>query len=145
MKELTSALHRICIAQNENVLVNMVYTEIGGNDHEVFGAFSGQGAGGGLFFQDSDGNITVSDDPDDFSTSVDEDTTKAIFLELEKLRAEMERLDERGNLIGFSQCGLAFLSESEANNGYIEAYSADASEDFIYDLQEEWNLNFFKD
>ena len=145
MKELTSVLHRICIAQNENVLVNMVYTEIGDNDHEVFGAFSGQGAGGGLFFQDSDGNITVSDDPDDFSTSVDEDTTKAIFLELEKLRAEMERLDERGNLIGFSQCGLAFLSESEANNGYIEAYSADASEDFIYDLQEEWNLNFFKD
>ena len=145
MKEITSALHRICIAQNENVLVNMVYTEIGGNDYEVFGAFSGQGAGGGLFFQDSDGNITVSDDPDDFSTSFDEDTTKAIFLELEKLRAEMERLDERGNLIGFSHCGLAFLSESEANNGYIEAYSEDASEDFIYDLQEEWNLNFFKD
>ena len=145
MKEITSALHRICIAQNENVLVNMVYTEIGGNDYEVFGAFSGQGAGGGLFFQDSDGNITVSDDPDDFSTSVDEDTTKAIFFELEKLRAEMERLDERGNLIGFSHCGLAFLSESEANNGYIEAYSEDASEDFIYDLQEEWNLNFFKD
>ena len=145
MKELTSGLHRICIAQSENVLVNMVYTEIGGDDYEVFGAFSGKGAGGGLFFQDTDGDITVSDDPDDFDTSVDSDTTKAIFLELEKLRAELETHDEEGNLTGFSQSGLAFLAGFEANDGYIEAYSADASEDVIYDLQEEWNLNFYKD
>ena len=33
----------------------------------------------------------------------------------------------------------------ENEDGYAEVYSEDASEDFIYDVQEEWNLNFWKD
>ena len=40
----------------------MVYTEVGKNDYEVFGAFSGICGGGGLFYQNTDNEMFVSDD-----------------------------------------------------------------------------------
>ena len=49
-------------------------------------------------------------------------------------------------MVSLSQKGLDFLQTgSEDQNGYSEVYSEGASEDFIYDIQEEWNLEFYKD
>ena len=71
--------------------------------------------------------------------------TPHIFRQLERLRAMFEENDEEGNLAGLSKEGQNFLETSYNNDGYIEAYSKGASEDFIYDVQDEWNLNFFRD
>ena len=52
----------------------------------------------------------------------------------------------RGDLeVGLSNEGQNFLETGFNDNGYVEAYSKGASEDFIYDIQDEWSLNFFKD
>ncbi len=49
-------------------------------------------------------------------------------------------------MVGLSQKGLNFLhTGSEDDDGYSEVYSEGASEDFIYDVQDEWNLEFYKD
>ena len=32
---------------------------------------------------------------------------------------------------------------TEDENGFMWAFSPDASNDFIYDIQDEWNLSFF--
>ena len=71
MKIKQSDIHRICVAQDAELLVNMAYAEVGEDDYEVLGVFSGQGAGGGLFHQNVDGDISVSDDPGEFDTAVD--------------------------------------------------------------------------
>ena len=72
------------------------------------------------------------------------DEVNSIFRQLERLRAMFEENDEEGNLAGLSKEGQKFLETGYNNDGYIEAYSKGASEDFIYDVQDEWNLNFFK-
>jgi len=140
-----SKIHRIVISQDGKILVNMVYAEIGEDGYEVFGVFSGQDDGGGLFHQSSDGDITVSDDLGEFEANIDPDEVNSIFRQLERLRAMFEENDEEGNLAGLSKEGQKFLETDYNNDGYIEAYSKGASEDFIYDVQDEWNLNFFKD
>ena len=62
---------------------------------------------------------------------------------LERLRAEFEAYDEDGNMVGLSQKGVDFLQTgSEGQNGYSQVYSEGASEDFIYDIQDEWNWEF---
>tara|TARA_Y100000294_G_scaffold164995_1_gene172170 strand:+ start:669 stop:815 length:147 start_codon:yes stop_codon:yes gene_type:complete len=33
---------------------------------------------------------------------------------------------------------------NEDDDGYSEVYSEGASEDFIYDVQDHWNLHFYK-
>ena len=39
-----------------------------------------------------------------------------------------------------------FLSQAGSDDdGYVAAYSDDASEDYIYDIQDEWNLAFYLD
>ena len=145
MKIKQSDIHRICVAQDAELLVNMAYAEVGEDDYEVLGVFSGQGAGGGLFHQNVDGDISVSDDPGEFDTAVDMEVASIIFRDLERYRADFEIHDESGDLVGISEAGLDFLSGFDADDGYVEAYSEEASEDFIYDLQDEWNLNFYKD
>ena len=35
--------------------------------------------------------------------------------------------------------------QQEDENGLVEVYSEGASEDFIYDVQDEWNLGYYKD
>jgi len=135
-------LYRILIVQNDEPLVNMVYVEI---NSEVCGAFSGDG-GGGLFYFNEDHEASVSDDFSEFDTSLlgSLEEVEKIYSELESLRSEYEEYDDEGNIIGVSEKGLKFLSQAESDeNGYIECYSDGASEDYIYDIQYEWNLNFF--
>jgi hypothetical protein len=134
--------YRILIAQNEQILVNMVYAEI---NEEVCGAFSGDG-GGGLFYFNEDHEVSVSDDYGEFETSLlgDYENVGNIYSNLEKLRSDFEEYDDDGDIIGISEEGKNFLTSSQSDeNGYIECYSDGASEDFIYDIQYEWNLNFF--
>ena len=141
----TDKTFRILVARHEEPEVNMVYAEVGGDEYEVFGAFSGISGGGGLFHQNKDGEITVSDDCGEFSSKWGDDVNE-ICSNLERLRAEFEAYDEDGNMVGLSQKGLDFLQTgSEDQNGYSEVYSEGASEDFIYDIQDEWNLEFYKD
>lgn len=138
------ALHRIVCAQDSQPLVNMVYAEIGDEEHEILGAFSGIGGGGGLFHQ-AEGNMHVDDDPGVFETKLEPDEVQEICTELERLRASFESFDDDGNLVALSQSGVEFVnsSASEAGDGYTLALSESASEDFIYDVQDEWNLNFY--
>jgi len=134
--------YRILIAQNDQILVNMVYSEI---NEEVCGAFSGDG-GGGLFYFNEDHEVSVSDDYGEFETSLlgDYENVGNIYSNLEKLRSSFEEYDDDGDIIGISEEGQNFLMNSQSDeNGYIECYSDGASEDFIYDIQYEWNLNFF--
>ena len=140
--EITSEnSHRILIALNDEILVNMVYAEI---NEEVCGAFSGDG-GGGLFYFNEDHEATVSDDFGEFDAPLlgDYEDLAKIYLKLEKLRSDFEDSDDDGNIIGISEAGLEFLNNYQSDeNGYAECYSDGASEDFIYDIQYEWNLNF---
>jgi hypothetical protein len=115
----------------------MIYAEIEG---EVFGAFSGNG-GGGLFYFNEDHESTVSDDLYEFDSSYER--LEETCTELERLRSEFEEYDDAGNIIGISEIGQEFLSQYGSNDdGYIVAFSDDASEDYIYDIQDEWNLKF---
>lgn len=137
------ALHRIVCAQDGQPLVNMVYAEIGDGEHEIFGAFSGMDGGGGLFHQ-VEGSMQVDDDPGAFHSKFSTDEVAAIFTELERLRASFESFDDEGNLLGLSAFGLEFVkSNGSDGDGYTMALSESASEDFIYDVQDEWNLNFY--
>lgn len=139
-------IFRILILQSGNIEVNMVYAEVGGEDYEVLGAFSGHSGAGGLFHQDQDGEVTVSDDPGDFSTKVSTEESEIIFSDIERLRSKFEKYDNDGNLLGLSEEGINFLKLFGGDlNGYSEVYSEGASEDFIYDIQDEWNLSFYKD
>ena len=73
------------------------------------------------------------------------DDVNEICSNLERLRAEFEAYDEDGNMVGLSQKGVDFLQTgSEGQNGYSQVYSEGASraEDFIYDIQDEWNWEF---
>ncbi len=140
---MSEETHRIVVSDDDFIMVNMIYREI---DDEILGAFSGDG-GGGLFHQDADGEFVVSDDFAEFqSQCMDLAALEKCAGELEKLRAEFENINEDGDLVGLSDAGLAFVDTfGEASNGCMMAFSEGASEDFIYDIQDEWNLNFYLD
>ena len=145
-QENNKNIYRIVAARSEEPELNMVYTEVGKNDYEVFGAFSGICGGGGLFYQNTDNEMFVSDDIYEFSTSLSDEDLENTFQKLEKLRAVFENYDDEGNLIGLSEKGLLFIKQQqEDENGLVEVYSEGASEDFIYDVQDEWNLGYYKD
>lgn len=71
MKIDKSKVHRISIADGKRVLVNLVYAEFGEVDYEVLGVFSGETCGGGVFHQNSEGDITISDDPGELESSIE--------------------------------------------------------------------------
>ena len=145
-QENNKNIYRIVAARSEEPELNMVYTEVGKNDYEVYGAFSGICGGSGLFYQNTDNEMFVSDDIYEFSTSLSDEDLENIFQKLEKLRAEFENYDDEGNLVGLSEKGLLFIKQQqEDENGLVEVYSEGASEDFIYDVQDEWNLSYYKD
>ena len=98
-----------------------------------------------FFIFSTDISSSFSLDLVEFEANIDPDEVNNIFRQLERLRAMFEENDEEGNLAGLSKEGQKFLETGYNNDGYIEAYSKGASEDFIYDVQDEWNLNFFKD
>ena len=140
---MSDNIFRIVVTDGEYLAVNMVYQEI---DDEVMGAFSGDG-GGGLFHQNADGEFTVSDDFGEFdSQCMDYDALEARATNLEKLRAEFESYNEDGDLEGLSSKGDSFVQDhGKMNNGLTMSFSEDARDDFIYDVQDEWNLNFYLD
>lgn len=137
-------VYRIVCARDEELEVNMVYAEVGGEDYEVFGVFSGVNAGGGMFHATSEGGITVSDDPGEFTSSIEIAECGEIFQQLEKLRSEFEVHDESGELLGLSEAGLSFVNQSD-EDGVVMALSQGASSDFIYYCQDNWNLNYYLD
>ena len=135
---------RVVVLVHDELVVNMVYAEVGGDEYEVFGAFSGINAGGGLFHQTDDG-IVVSDDPGEFQSRLTASAVEQTFRWLESERTKFEEYDDDGELIGLSDVGHDFTSNfSEDDSGVLEAYSEGASEDFLYDCQEDWNLNYYK-
>ena len=117
--------------------LNLVYAEVG-EDVEIFGAFSG--IAGLNVSSASDGEITVSDDPFEFDTKF-ADEVEEISSKMESLRAEFEETDDDGNLIGLSDQGKKFVKDFPENDGEA-AHSEDASDDFIIDIQDDWNLAF---
>ena len=133
-------IHRIVVTSEGDPSLNLVYAEVG-EDVEIFGAFSGICGGLGMFHQNSDGEITVSDDPFEFDTKfIDE--VEEISSKMESLRAEFEETDDDGNLIGLSDQGKKFVKDFPENDGEVFAHSQDASDDFIIDIQDDWNLAF---
>ena len=136
--------YRIAILDNERLILNMVYTEV---DEEIFGVYSGMIRSGPhvcYFHQYEFGKFNVSDDYFEFETNHD---LKNIFIELDDLRNEFEIWDDEGDSFKFSNAGKEFIAANELINddGWLEAYSEGASEDFIYDLQNEWQLSLRKD
>ncbi len=136
-------IHRIGIALNEEWLVNLVYIEIGQVNYEVLGSFSGKG-GGGYFHQQIDGVVVVSNDPLEFEVVLSNQILQQTVGYLDRARSEFELNDDQGNVVEISQKGLKFLAPHKSEHGYVEAFSEGASEDFIYDLQDHWNLSFWK-
>ena len=135
-------IFRVVVANDGEPLVNMVYSEVGGNDYEVFGAFSGSCGGMGLFHQ-SDDRLTVSDDCSEFESKLLPEEVAAVCSELERLRHEFESYDDDDMLVGLSAAGLAFVDDGYVgDDGMTYAFSDGASDDFIYDIQGEWNLDF---
>ena len=139
--------YRIAVVDHERVILNMVYAEVGGSEYEVFGVYSGMIRSGPhvcYFHQDQDSEFTVSDDYFEFETNHD---LSNIFDELDELRNEFEIWDDEYDSFEFSDAGKEFIAANELINddGWVEAYSEDASEDFIYDLQHKWQLNLYKD
>tara|TARA_B100000287_G_C20513216_1_gene733913 strand:+ start:598 stop:966 length:369 start_codon:yes stop_codon:yes gene_type:complete len=119
----------------------MVYAEVGDNN-EIFGAYSGVCGGLGMFHQNNDIGITVSDDPYEFDSEFGENVEE-ISSQIEALRFEFEEYDDLGDLVGLSSSGIDFVKNAtEEEDGFLWAFSPDASNDFIYDIQDEWNLSF---
>lgn len=136
--------YRIVVTYEDEPTLNMVYAELGDEDCEVFGAFSGICGGLGMFHQNADGDIVVSDDPFEFDTKFEEEVEN-ICKKMESLRSDFENLDADGTLIGLSADGKKFIkdkSEELNGDGYMWSFDPDASDDFIYDIQDDWNLAF---
>lgn len=139
-------VHRIVIARSEEPELNMIYTEVGGDDYEVLGSFSGICGGLGLFLINTDGEATVSDDFNEFQSKLSVSELEATFKYLEKERATFEATNDEGELVGLSDAGLEFISTfDESDEGIVNAFSEEASDDMIYDIQDEWNLDFYLD
>lgn len=122
----------------------MVYMGVG---EEIFGAYSGMISSGPhvcYFHQNQDGELTVSDDYFEFETNHD---LADIFSKLDDLRFEFENWDDEGDSFEFSDAGKDFIAINQSinNDGWLEAYSDGASEEFIYKLQNEWQLSLRKD
>ena len=94
-------------------------------------------------YQNNEIEITVSDDPYEFDSEFGDDVEE-ISSKIEALRFEFEEYDDLGDLVGLSSAGIAFIENAtQEEDGFLWAFSPDASNDFIYDIQDEWNLSFF--
>jgi hypothetical protein len=129
---------KILIANNENsIICNIVYREVEG---EIVGAYSGYSGGGvfdmRFFHLNQDLEATATDDSDDISL-MDENFVQKDFDNLELERSKFENPQKDGVL---SKEGLDFLSDIDSNDGIRIKYTELASEDVIYDIQDEWTL-----
>jgi len=66
----------------------MVYAEVGNENYEIVGAFSGICGGGGLFYINQNGEVNVSDDCLEFETSFQPNDVETIYSTLKNKRAE---------------------------------------------------------
>ena len=69
--------------------------------------------------------------------------SKEIFEQYEGTKTHFLNAD--GTLIGLSADGKKFIkdkSEELNGDGYMWGFDPDASDDFIYDIQDDWNLAF---
>ena len=62
-------------------LLNMVYAEVG-DKNEIFGAYSGICGGLGMFHQNNDIEITVSDDPYEFDSEFGDDVEELSLIHI---------------------------------------------------------------
>ena len=66
-------IYRIVVASSgHSPILNMVYAEVG-EKNEIFGAYSGVCGGLGMFHQNNEIEITVSDDPYEFDSEFGDD------------------------------------------------------------------------
>ena len=127
---------------SDSILANVVYAEVG---QEIWGCYSGY-AGGGVvdyrfFHFDADYEPTIEDDFLAFPID-DQQKAEAVFTQLEATRARMEADDPEALML--SEVGQEFIDDGEVDHGsgIRSRLSEDASEDIVYDLQDEWTLLF---
>ena len=136
--------YQILISKSDSnaIIANVVYAEVG---QEIWGCYSGYAGGNSVdyrfFHFDNDYNLVIEDDYFAFPIREQEDV-ESVFTRLEAVRATME--SEESDLLLLSQPGQRFLSEGEVDkgSGICSRLSEDASEDIIYDIQDEWTLLF---
>lgn len=132
----------IADTDSDSILANVVYAEVG---QEIWGCYSGYAGGGAVdyrFFRfDADYEPTVEDDYFAFPID-DHQEVEAVFTHLESTRAKMESDDPEALVL--SEAGQQFLDDGEVDDtsGFRSRLSEDASEDIVYDLQDEWTLLF---
>ena len=137
----SQTIYRILITINENLVLNMIYKEY---KNEIFGSVIGEEGSGGCFYFNSEQESFFSDDFFEFDTSLDFENLEDLFNSLENKRAEFEEYDDAGDLLGLSSLGLKKLQNVIEDSDGMKIYlSNDASLDYIYDIQDEWNISFF--
>ena len=141
MDKQNTNIFRILITTYNNLALNMIYKEY---DNEIFGSVIGEEGSGGFFYFNSEQESFYSDDFFEFDTSLDIEDLEDLFHSLENLRAQFEKYDDQGDLLGISSLGLQELQNVIEDKFGMKIYlSHDASLDYIHDLQDEWNINFF--
>lgn len=135
-------IHKILIVEGDKISLNLVYGEYFNPRQEILGSYSGQGSGG-YFYQNEFEQIIVSTDPLDFPLDGSKYSAVFLFNILDQMRSKFEALDKHGNMVGLSKAGQDFLSTG-LDLGYdlYESFSEEASDDFIFDLQDQWNLSY---
>lgn len=141
MTQLELPCERIVIAHYGELLLNIVYSELGEVSSETFGSFSGKG-GDGMFHISPAGDLTLSSDWSHINSAYSTSITNQISAYLDFMRSEFEVCNQSGEIIGLSPKGERFLESSKQAGAYQEAFSEKASDDIIFMLQDEWNLDF---
>lgn len=128
---------------SDSIVANIVYAEVG---LEILGCYSGY-AGGGVddyryFYFDADYNPIVTDDFLSLTTEKKAAEVSTIFSKLESVRSRLE--SEIASVLSLSEAGRRFLEDCviDQASGIRIRLSHEASEDIIYDLQDEWTLTF---
>lgn len=137
-------VYQILIADidSDAILANIVYAEVG---QEIWGCYSGYAGGGVIdyrfFHFDADYDPTVDDDYYSFPISETQNPDE-VFPRLESIRKNMESDDP--DALVLSEAGRGFLDRGDVDHssGIRISFSIDASEDIIYDIQDEWTLLF---
>jgi hypothetical protein len=127
----------------DSIIANIAYAEVG---LEIWGCYSGY-AGGGVvdfryFYFDADYNPLITDDFLVLTTEKSMAEVNTVFTELESVRARLE--SEAEDVLSMSEAGHQFLDDCVIDhvNGIRSRLSPEATEDIIYDLQDEWTLTF---
>jgi hypothetical protein len=134
----------IADVDSDAIRANIVYAEVG---PEIWGCYSGY-AGGGVvdyryFYFDADYNPNVTDDFLVLANEQKVAEVSAVFKKLESMRARLE--SKTADTLSLSDAGREFLGDGviDQASGIRSRLSYEASEDIIYDLQDDWTLTFY--